>query len=119
MNPSGVITRFGTTLTVQRYAAPTTDGHGRIIPAVPESLSITASVQDVSGRELMRLPEGLRTRDLVTVYTTDDLRGADDAAGTPPDRFTLGTNTYEVQMVEDWTAIGDYVKAIAAKVPAA
>lgn len=107
----------GQALTVSRRGAGTLD-HGRFTPATPTTFDIAASVQPVSGRDLLRLPEGLRTRELVAVFTGGDLRTADEAAGLAADRFVYGGRTYEVQTLEDWTQLGGYRKAIAAKVDA-
>lgn len=115
---SGTVARLsgGTTLTVTRRAAPTTDGRGRVVAGAASTFAIAASVQPVSGRDLLRLPEGLRTRELVAVFTSGALRTNDDATRAPPDTFAWQGATYQVEKLEDWGPVGGYVKAIAAKV---
>lgn len=64
---------------------------------------IRASVQPASGRDLLRLPEGLRTRDTVAILTDADLRTANETAGTKADRIVVSGEEYEVVAVDDWT----------------
>jgi hypothetical protein len=86
---------------------------GRWVSGAPFQFQVTASVQPASGKELDRLPEGFRTREVLAVYTATELRVG--AAGVPPDRIEVQGGTYEVQAVERWES-GGYWKALAARV---
>lgn len=108
----------GGPVTVTRRAAPTTDGHGRALQGATSTHSITANVQPATGRDLLRLPEGQRTREHIAIWTDGDLRTANEHAGTPADVVTWKGRTYEVQLIEPWSDLGGYVKAVAAKVEA-
>lgn len=112
MGLSDVISTFATgTYTVTRRAASTYSNGVRVAGST-STLSITASVQPVTGRELERLPEGMRTTEVVKLYTTTALRTADSG---DPDHISIDGETYEVQLVERWTAKG-YYKIMALKV---
>ncbi len=117
MNAVGIIARSGKPYTITRIAASAYDSHGRAVAGGTSTLAMVASVQPVTGRDLQRMPEGLRTRELVKLYTTTQLRTADEGAGTVADRFAYRGATWEVQTVEDWADAGNYFKCIAAKVP--
>lgn len=116
-NLASTITRLsgGTTLTVTRGASGTYTA-GRLTPGETTTLTIAANVQPASGRDLLRLPEGLRTRETIAIWTAAELRTADEDAGTPADRVAYGGATYQVENVEGWGVLGGYRKAIAAKV---
>lgn len=64
---------------------------------------ITASVQPVSGDDLLRMPEGLRTRDVVAIYTADSLRTANETDGIAADHVVHQDEEYEITSVERWT----------------
>lgn len=116
MSLAGVIRRLGTQVTVTRTVAGTYV-KGVHQPGESSSFGITASVQPASGRDLLRLEEGQRTRETITVFTPDDLRTTDEATGTPADRIEWQGSTYEVQVVENWTP-GRFRKALAQRVEA-
>lgn len=116
MDLSGTIRRLGVRpVTVTRRGAPTVT-KGRVTPATPTTHSINANVQPLSGSELLRLPEGLRTRETVALWTDGDLRTADESAGVLADTVTVSGRTYEIELVEDWQFHGGYRRFIAAKV---
>lgn len=65
-------------------------------PTVPvkTSFTIRGNVQPISGYERLQLAEGDRTRDVMWLFTTDEVR-ADDL-------ITRKGTVYEIQVVEDW-----------------
>lgn len=89
------------------------DGDGRYYPGTISTFNIQASVQPLKGRDLLRLPEGLRTEELVTIYTPTQL--FTQGANQDPDVVTVAGLQYQVQTVEQWGPDGSYWKAIAAK----
>lgn len=116
MNLTGTIRRLGMRpVVVTRRGAPTTD-KGRVTPSEPTTYSLNANVQPLSGRELLRLPEGLRSRETLAMWTDGDLRTADESAGVLADRVAVNGRVYEIELVEDWEFHGGYRRFIAAKV---
>lgn len=101
-------------LVVTRGSVGTT-ANGRYSPGPTSTLTIAGSVQPLNGKDLLRLPEGMRTRDLLAVFTETELRVVDAGAGTPPDVLTINGAAYEVEKVERWAELGGYWKAIVAK----
>lgn len=73
---------------------------GRWTGAGTDAAVIRASVQPASEKDLLRLPEGLRTRDMVTILTDDELRTANETAQTEADRIEHQGEQYEVVAVE-------------------
>jgi hypothetical protein len=102
------------TYVVTRRGPTGVDGDGRALLSAPSTLSISASVQPLSGRDLQRLPEGMRAAERLKLYTTTPL-----AAIGAPDVVTIDGDDYEVEHVERWTGFGagaDYYKIVARKV---
>jgi hypothetical protein len=56
-----------------RYAASTVV-NGRTVNGATTTSTITGSVQPLTGREVERLPEGVRQRVTLKIYTTAELR---------------------------------------------
>lgn len=100
------------TYTVTR-AAPTTTTGGRAVPGSTSTLSIVASVQPLNGRDLKQLPEGMRTEELQKIYSSTALRT--QGPGQAPDKIAIGSETWEVRRVEDWSQTGNFYMAIIAK----
>lgn len=113
MSVAGAISSFFTgTYTVGRYGSGSY-ADGVFVPGSPTTLSIGASVQEARGRELERLPEGLNGKRLLVVYTKTALRTRQ--SGAQPDVIAIGGENYQVELVEDWSALGGYYKAVVAK----
>ena len=118
---SGVISDLATpgTFAVSRRA-PGALTNGRFFPANPTTINIVASIQPLSGRDLERgralerLPEGLRTRELLKVYSATQLFV--QGAGQDPDVLTISGTQYQVQTAEQWGPDGNYWKMIVAKI---
>jgi hypothetical protein len=111
VNLSGVITSLGALpYTVTRRES--TYVSGRRVTATPATFDIVAMVQPLSGRELARLPEGMRTRELRAVWTTADLRVDGE-----PDSLSVDGVEWEVQLKTDWAVLGGFRHYIMAKVP--
>lgn len=111
----GTIARLGHPTPVKLIrSAPGSYDKGRYVPGATTELEIVASVQPAGGRDLQRLPEGQRTRETIAVWSPNEIRTANDAAGAAADRIEWQGRTYEVQLVEPWVP-GQYWRAIAAK----
>lgn len=101
---------------VLRTAAGAYDENGRYTAGSTSTFSINASIQPVSGRDLQRLPEGLRTLDLKSVWSRTQLFTAEAPAGMQADVITVGPHSYQVQTVLDWFSNAGYFKYIIQKV---
>lgn len=96
-----VVTRKGVTARV----------NGRRSAPVTTTFEIIASVQPASGRDTDRLPEGLRSREAMTVYTKTELRPAQPEVGTEADRISIDGATFEVGAVRRWNRLANFYNA--------
>lgn len=88
---------------VQRQAKATML-RGRKQPGALSTLSIAASVQPASGRDLLQLPEGRRSIETRVLYTTTALQiGAQDGAF-ESDKVSIDGRLWEVQQIQSWEA---------------
>lgn len=112
---SATIEAFKTgTYTVSRSASGSYGASGRYTEGSPSSFSIVASVQPLGGRDLQRLPEGMQTKELLSIYTSTELKT--ESSGHTPDIVTINGEQYQVQEVERWVELGNYYRATVAKV---
>lgn len=116
MDLSGAVLSLSSgTYTVTRYAAASFSSTGRVSAGTSSTFSITASVQPVSGREIDRLPEGLRAREVLALYTDTALQTRNSTAGAP-DVVSIDGSAWEVQTVENWNSLGTFYKALLTRV---
>lgn len=119
-----LIDDFGAVYPFKRYGAPVNVKGQLQKPAevTPGTLTMVASIQPLGTFDALNLAEGLRNRDAQKVYTTTQLRVADEDAQLFGDRFMYKGHLYEVSMGVDWTdqplSLTHY-KYIATKVPKA
>ncbi len=102
------------TVTRRQEVAPL---NGRAQTPITTTLTIRASAQPTSGRDLLRLGDGRISADRWTVYTTTRLYIGSTEAGTEggylPDMLTIGDKQHEVEHLEHWSAFGaQHYKAI-------
>lgn len=91
--------------------------NGRWVEGSTESLSFKANVQPVSYEELQRLPEGLRDKDMILLFTTTELRTANQKNGTSPDYITWLDRSYQVQKVSAFQmGVSDHYEVYAMRV---
>ena len=70
---------------------------GVYVEGVESTITIQASVQPMSGTDIVSIPEGRRASDMVKVYTDSDLFGQGDAGtGQSPDRLVYRGKEYEI-----------------------
>lgn len=93
-------------VTRQRFAAGAVSAAGRWTEGATTSTTILASVQPATGRQLQRLPEGLRERVELMAFTETELRTADQATGLSADRIVVDGETYQVAHVRHWPTFG-------------
>jgi hypothetical protein len=102
MKSMGLISRFGSTFTVLRYnPGQYIKGHW-VGGASMDEFEIIASIQPLTGRELMEQPEGERTRDQIKLYTTSGLHTAVESQQMKADIVVYKNKQYEVTKVESW-----------------
>lgn len=112
MNFSGVISSFQTgTYTVTRRGATTVGADGRADLTSSSTFAIDASVQPLGGRELQRLPEGMRVAERRKLYTTTALR-----LNAQPDIIAIDGDSWEVEDISRYDVLGNYYKVLIAKV---
>src|SRR5258707_270463 len=99
--------------TVTRSLPATYGVDGRVIAGNTSTFQVNASVQPIDGRDLLRLPEGLRTLELLYVFTSVELRTQGNAQD--PDTIQIDGNKYQVQESSRWVASGNVFRAIVAK----
>ncbi len=98
MSLTGVIGRMSTgSYTVTRRVAATYDTSGVRVAGASSTLSITASVQNISGRDLKSLPEGQHADDMRVLFTTTELRTRTPAYDA--DRVAIDGEAFEVVKV--------------------
>lgn len=84
------------TLTVTRKADGSYNATTGIYTAGADTeITITASVQPTSGKEMERLEINRREKDAKTIYTRTELKNNDF--------IEIDGNDYEVDIVEDWS----------------
>lgn len=71
-------------------------------PGTVTTFSAVMSVQPAGGKELLKLPEGQRTKTVMKGYTETALYTADQAASKKADVVTYEGALFEVQKVEPW-----------------
>ena len=111
MNPLGAAA-----CTLTRFAAGSRDAYGEWVEGASSTSTIYVSVQPMPGKERQGLPEGLRSKEVVKLYTGTELRTADQSAGTSGDVVTSGGVDYEVVTVGRWGAVIPHYEATAVRV---
>lgn len=91
-------------LTLTRRAAGTRT-NGLWVPGAATTSTIQGSVQPMNGRARERLPEGLRTRQTQTLYTTAQLQPLSITGKQGCDLITTPDGrVHEVDVLSDWSA---------------
>jgi hypothetical protein len=116
---SDAIDLIGTvTYTVTRKAAPSLV-KGKRVAGTTSALTIEALVHPVAGRELQRLPEGLRSREVISIFSKTELRTVQVVAGAETaceaDSIRYQGRDYEIQVVEPWDETGGFFRYYASK----
>ncbi len=109
-----IIPHFDSQVTLRRFFPGYSErGVWKDLP--PEETRAMMSVQPSPSRDLLLLPEGLRTRETKRFYSRCLVRTADVGGKHQADEIDYRGTTYEVQQVTDWEELGGYYRAIAVK----
>lgn len=114
------MTSFRKPYTINR-TAPGSYVNGEWVSGSATTVSIMATVQPVSDQDLINLPAGTRSSDMVKIYTATDLYTVEDKGeNQEPDRMTWLGNVYEItsKSVRQMGLINHY-RYFATKVPVA
>lgn len=96
-----LVQHFGQTVTITRFGTGSYIG-GVYQDAIASVFDVVMSVQPMTDRELLNLPEAQRTRRILKGYTATRLKTADEAEGRRADRVRFDDQDFEVQRVEKW-----------------
>lgn len=102
-------------ITVERFSGGAHDATGRYSGQVGVSTPTTAVVQPSGPKEIEKLPENSRTKEAITVFTRNPLLTSDVSTQGKADVITWNGRTYEVAIVEDWSAQAQFAKAVATR----
>lgn len=89
--------------------------NGEYAPGSTSDTDMDAVVFPAQHEDLKRLPGGRRTEDVLVLVTKAELRTA-QAASNDADRVTYGGQVFEVEKVEDFSAVAGYWHALAVRV---
>lgn len=93
--------------TTGRYTQPTPREEDQVFKAL---------VYPTSPREAQVLPEGVRNKQLLTLFSTEKLNSASSRNGTDGDIVLYREDEYEVRKTEDWQNTGGFFKSIAVRI---
>ena len=111
---SADIATFGEPIT-RRRRSQGFSSFGVHTPGDETATTITATV--VRGLETQELlPQGEQTGEVITIYTSDDLRTVSAPDGALADLVEYEGETYEVRGVHPWRTHGNFLEAAAVKV---
>jgi hypothetical protein len=85
---------------------------GRFTAGATTTVTQTVSIQPMSGKERQLLPEDIRTKNTVKIYSREQLKTTDVAGKVSADKVVYKGVTYEVAVSEDWQEHGEFYKAI-------
>lgn len=108
MDVGDLILAFASTYVVSR-STKSTYTKGRAVPGTTTTLTIAASVQPASGRDLLRLPEGRRSIETRVVWTPTPLLVGQQGENNEADIIAIGGGNWEVQHTEPWV---DYLSGV-------
>ncbi len=114
LDVAAVVDGMAQPVTLLRYAAPTIAA-GRASYAAPTSSTIAALVVPLSGRELDRLPEGVRQRARFAAFTTSTVRTASQEIGVKADELVFEGETWACEQEQGYRQVGGFARLILTK----
>lgn len=101
---------FSRIVTVKRQSAGSySDATGLFEPGSEQTMSVAASVQPMTARDLLLLEEADRTREWIKLYSEFKFHAGEQTAGGQPvkaDVIIYNNERYVVRSVTDWTMQG-------------
>ncbi len=89
---------------------------GNYVEGASSSFTVTASVQPMSQREQLILPEGVRERKSIILFTTVELKVVDEETGTSADVVNYLGEKYEVFQTPNYRmGVLDHFRIVALK----
>lgn len=99
---------------VKRYNASTYDANGRAVArSTAFTVTVRGSVQPIAGADLKRVAEGFNVTDLRSVWLTGMTVEVQNG-----DELTIGSERFQVEHVNEWSAAGNYARVTAHKLDA-
>jgi hypothetical protein len=113
---SDIVGELGRALDVIRRLPPDV-AYGRVQSAPAEKIvKCMASIQPLTSRELEYLPEGLRNKGAVRVFSDMLLLTIDSSEHRLADRFYDNGALWEVYKADDWGSVAGYYASTAVRV---
>ncbi|WP_448510322.1 hypothetical protein [Immundisolibacter sp.] len=100
---ASLIARFGRSVTLKSYAAGSYV-NGFWVEGALTTSTITASVQPLTPRETLLLPEGDRQREWLKLYSTYQFKVQKDGTMNQSDRIVVDGKEYFVMKCTDFTS---------------
>ena len=97
-----MINTWSDTFTVNRLVAGTIDSDGFYTDGSTSSFTVSATIMRLSAKDMINLPEGQRTEQMVKIYTDAVLNTSNITTGIKGDIVTYKGNTYEIISLENW-----------------
>jgi len=107
-------------VTVERRSSAFYDADGNAVRGSVSEFPVAPAVVHVAtGRDLLRLPEGDRTREVLLILTKLRLRTGQEATGQEADTVIYGSQDsvgrYVVRTSEDWIRASSHYKCLAVR----
>jgi hypothetical protein len=109
-----IIGTYEVDLTVNRRGLGLTI-KGRYFPAAITAIPFKGALVPVTGKDLLRLPEGLRTQEVIRIFSQQEIRTAREPSKNEADEIYYRGEFWEVQNVSDWTDQGAFFDSLATK----
>jgi hypothetical protein len=107
-------------VSIERRSGAFYDSDGNSQRGAAVTFAVAPAVVHVAtGRDLLRLPEGDRTREVIIVFTKTRLRTGLEASGKEADVVVYGSqdavSRYVVRTSEDWIGASNHYKCLAVR----
>jgi hypothetical protein len=119
LNLAGVVDSLGTgEIEIERATQAVTIADGNATVPTPRIITIAANVQHATSRDLLRLPENDRTREVILIFTKTALEVGSPTTGKQGDIVRYGSpeRRYEVIRREDWLVQSGHYRCYAGKI---
>lgn len=103
----------GATYPVERFSGGSYV-QGVYAPTGESTFNITAIVIPAGGEQLLKLPEGERTKETFLLLSTTELKAGVDAGAA--DRVTLPRGVFEVKTIDDFTLAAGFYRYLVQRV---